>query len=357
MKRLLGAVALLVSICLPTSANAGLQQLTDLFVFGDSLSDGGNSGLLSQAALAGTYPPAPYYNGQYSNGLVAVEYLWRAYNPGSTNFKPSLAGGTNYAVGGATTGITSFNTVTPTVPAALQPVYAGTSNTGQLFGSPQLTGFFSSPSPDFDPATSLFVVWFFPNDVFNWLATDMLPGTVQGGPPEHGDASDLISNGISNIVETISVLAAAGAQHFLVPNLPNIGAIPLAGPGGSKDLLDLTVAFNVAIASTLSYLDTNVLLSGEIVQFDTYSLVNKVLAQPDAYGFDNAKDPCFVASSGSMCADPDKYVFWDEVHPTTAAHEILGAGLYAAVVPEPSTIALFALGLFGIVARRRRKLP
>ena len=60
MKRLLGAVALLVSICLPTSANAGLQQLTDLFVFGDSLSDGGNSGLLSQAALAGTYPPAPY---------------------------------------------------------------------------------------------------------------------------------------------------------------------------------------------------------------------------------------------------------------------------------------------------------
>ena len=110
MKKLLAGMALIVSASLPVAANASLQELTNLYVFGDSLSDGGNSGLVSQQFTGGafTYPPPPYYNGQYSNGPVAVEYLWQAYNPGSTSFTPSLAGGTNYAIGGATSGLANF---------------------------------------------------------------------------------------------------------------------------------------------------------------------------------------------------------------------------------------------------------
>ena len=124
-KKLLGALALVAAMGLPASANASLQTLSDLFVFGDSLSDGGNSGIVSQAATGGavTFPPPPYYNGQYSNGPVAVEYLWKSYNPGDTSFKPSLAGGTNYAIGGATTGLASYNSVNPNVPPPLQPAY------------------------------------------------------------------------------------------------------------------------------------------------------------------------------------------------------------------------------------------
>ena len=82
-KKLLGALALFAAMGLPAAANASLQTLSDLFVFGDSLSDGGNSGIVSRAATGGsiTYPPSPYYNGQYSNGPVAVEYLWQSYNP------------------------------------------------------------------------------------------------------------------------------------------------------------------------------------------------------------------------------------------------------------------------------------
>ena len=108
-------------------------MLSSLFVFGDSLSDGGNSGIVSRAATGGTntYPPSPYYNGQYSNGPVAVEYLWNSYNPGDTSFKPSLAGGTNYAIGGATTGLASYNSVSPNVPPDLQHAYDNLGNNWQ----------------------------------------------------------------------------------------------------------------------------------------------------------------------------------------------------------------------------------
>jgi phospholipase/lecithinase/hemolysin len=80
MKKIFGTLALSTALMLPLSASAALQQLTDLFVFGDSLSDGGNSGLISAAYPEGNpsgivFPPFPYFNGQYSNGPVAVDYL------------------------------------------------------------------------------------------------------------------------------------------------------------------------------------------------------------------------------------------------------------------------------------------
>ncbi len=74
MRKLFGALALAVSVGLPASANAGLQRLDNLFVFGDSLSDGGNSGLISGSVVPPgvVYPPLPYSDGRYSNGKVAV---------------------------------------------------------------------------------------------------------------------------------------------------------------------------------------------------------------------------------------------------------------------------------------------
>ena len=52
---------------------------------------------------------------RYSNGPTAVEYLWQAYNPGNPGgFTPSNTGGTNYALGGASTGSFNFNSINPT---------------------------------------------------------------------------------------------------------------------------------------------------------------------------------------------------------------------------------------------------
>ena len=53
----------------------------------------------------------------------------------------------------------------------------------------------------------------------------------------------------------------------------------------------------------------------------------------------------------------DKYLFYDDVHPTTAGHKVIADAVYAAIIPEPSAYAaIFGALAFGFgCAYRRRK--
>src|SRR5271166_2660917 len=95
---LIGA-ALLALFAAPVSA----APFSAIYAFGDSLSDAGNAYIASGRKA----PPAPPYAlvngfGVFSNGPVWVQNL--ASELGLGALLPSLAGGTDFAVGGAQTG-------------------------------------------------------------------------------------------------------------------------------------------------------------------------------------------------------------------------------------------------------------
>ena len=309
----------------PLAARAELLTISDMFVFGDSLSDGGNSGLLTQAAAGVVFPPSPYAGGRYSNGPTAVERLWNLYNADG-GLQPSLAGGTNFAIGGATSGSESFNELNDNVPPALRPVFAGFGMAWQLEQFQAYAG-----SNSFDPATSLFVVWTFPNDVFYATAAGALPGTVPGSP----GGANVVENAIANIVTTIQILAAVGAQHFLVPNLANLADAPaFAGTPAADQLSQLSNAFNAALAAQLALLDAA--SPAEIIYFDTDALFQAVRADPAAFGITNTTGQCVQNLENGLCT-PGQWLFWDGVHPTTAAHQIVAREFRRALIAESSS--------------------
>lgn len=81
------AVLVAIGLMVPFAAEAYQQ----MYVFGDSLSDGGNAYKIIGDAYPGTEFPPPPNNQRNSNGLVAVEYL--AQNL-VLPLQPSTLGGT-----------------------------------------------------------------------------------------------------------------------------------------------------------------------------------------------------------------------------------------------------------------------
>ena len=89
-------IAIFVCVVVPSVvARAGSPAFDAIYVFGDSYCDVGNVFL----ATGGTQPLSPpYYFGRFSNGPIWVEHVASAMG---LPMHASLAGGTDYAFGGA----------------------------------------------------------------------------------------------------------------------------------------------------------------------------------------------------------------------------------------------------------------
>lgn len=317
-RRLLVVLALISAI---GSSVAVAAPITSIVVIGDSLSDGGNGFALT----GGVFPPPPYAQ-RASNGPVAVEYMAQLLG---VPLVPAALGGTNYAVVGALTGTQNFAAATYGQPAL--------SNTGML----AQTASYLATAPVIDPAGTLFVVWGGPNDFFV--------------DPSAASAA----NALGNLATTISALYAGGARRFLVPNMADLSLTPSGRalpPNLAATLQALSLGFNTGLDGTLDILEG--LLPGiDITRFDTFALMTMIAANPGAYGFSNASQACvtgILTGGATVCSDPSSYVFWDSVHPTTAAHQVLG-NAFARSVPEPATLSLLLVaGALGLHARRRR---
>jgi len=304
---------ILLTTVLSTQALAAYSQLV---VFGDSLSDNGNLFALTQAVTGTGTPGAPYVNGRFSNGPVAVEDM-------AAKLNLSL---TDYAYGGAQTGLGNLGGTK----------LNGTGVQGQVG---MFADALAGSSAD---ANALYVVWAGPNDFF--AGSNMLSSTTS-------------TTASTNLLNDISSLYQLGARQFFVPLMPNLGLTPAAAaadastPGYKAAAAQRTAEYNQLISTGLSTL-SGTLAGVQIQSFDTTSFMAEQTLLMQGQGF-NTTDACVNATAHTVCANPDSYLFWDGVHPTAAAHLALGDA-FAAAVPEPATVWTFMLGL-AMLAYWRRK--
>jgi phospholipase/lecithinase/hemolysin len=304
-----------------------------IYSFGDSLSDVGNI----FAATGGLEPAPPYVNGQFSNGNVWVQDL--AHDLGLPPLLPSRLGGTDYAYGDGETGPTPFNTS----PAATDLLGA----TGQLAQ-------FEATHATADP-NALYTIWIGSNDVTDILGT--LPTPLQA-------AAD-VGTVVGNIDTAISTLAALGAKKFLIVTVPDLGKTPEALAEGTA-ASDAASALSASLDSTLvngagliPSLKTLATTDGiHLSVLNSYVLLDSVIADPALFNLTNTSSPCYVGpytGGGSVCAMPDKYLFWDELHPTAAGQAIVAAAADKLVAPEPTSLSLTIAGLLAFLVVNRRR--
>jgi cysteine-rich repeat protein len=88
------------------------------------------------------------------------------------------------------------------------------------------------------------------------------------------------------------------------------------------------VDFNAALAAYLDTLPEDI----EIFKLDVFALAGQFVSTPATFGFTDVTSACW--NGLSVCTDPSAYLYWDQIHPTTAAHEIIGSAARA-MVPAP----------------------
>jgi phospholipase/lecithinase/hemolysin len=305
-----GIAALAGVVMLSAPAFAGEDQ-ADVFIFGDSMSDGGNRYLQSGQTTKSPYPLVPTYpytmgGFHYSNGkpwsMRFAQAVGDVSGGKASRANPGKNG--NYAHGGAR-GRT--NLVHPADDASDQ-VQA------------MLADFGGAPSD------ALYVIQFGGNDVRDALEAITVDGN---GAPDLSASFGILFTALAEVQGNMQALYNAGARNFLVVNVPdlaNVPAIALQGPGTQFITSIFIGTFNGELEGRLIALKSNVGIN--ISSFDIFGLTNDVVTNPGNYGLTNVSWPClnFLAESGGKCENPEEYMFWDGFHPTAAAHRIIADG-------------------------------
>ena len=328
-------VALLIVCLLPSIAAAQVPQFDAFYVFGDSLADNGN--ILIQTSAMRMKPPVPpsatphrtYFNGRFSNGYIAFEYLWErlsGHKPGSPRgLKPSLAA--------------------PFIqkPGALDFAFGGT-------GTPYIDktpGGFSSPG--LKGQVELFRLALLGRKP----SPRALYAIVTGSNDYRNDPFNVPMNPVDvvrNIEDAIVSLYRLGARNVMVVDLPDLGKIPAnaVDPDISAAASALSAYHNGLLYSALAGLKARypqlhlITVKLDPLFIDLQSSMNSLIPMIEVYSQRPPGVSACLFVNPATCIDMPPivfnanlgFIFWDVAHPTTEAHHFLGDYMYDQLVSE-----------------------
>lgn len=297
LRRSIAAVATSLALAAP----AAHAQYSGAYVFGDSLSDAGQYG-----ARFTTNP-----------GLTIPMYVAQHFGISVT---PSFYGGTDYAQGGA-----QVNAQSPLVPPDAPNLSIADQVSLQLGKGPL-------------NHNALYQLWGGSNDIL------VVASEVGAGQMTAAQAQAAVAQAATDLVTQAVRLQSSGARYLIVYNVPDIGRSPLAASEGAQtSFTALSSLFDTTMNAGIAAAHLNV------VQVNTFKLLDEVTANPAAFGFVNATIPVCTTASALQCTpstlrDPNgalTWVFADGVHPTTGL-ALIGAEAALSMLQGPAMIGALA---------------
>lgn len=289
----------------------------ELYIFGDSLSDTGNA----QAFSGNPAVPA-----RFSNGPVAVDVIAAALGTAAT---PSLflSGqqlGNNYAVGGA------------------QAVDADRDESTYDTNLPTQVNLYLAYNGFQASATDLHAVIIGGNDLFQ-AATIRSASVAEESGPVRQDirkaAEARVTEAVASVEAQLMKLVGAGARNLLVATAPDVSQVPsqldataylqaIANDAQEAKraakfpsyVSKLVSQYNEELAAAVARVEA---IAGiEIVEWDLASFLSNQIEDAESLGYDNVTDGCIEDFANLPACEG--FLFFDGVHPTTAAHQAAG---------------------------------
>uniref|UniRef100_A0ACD6ADQ2 Uncharacterized protein n=4 Tax=Avena sativa TaxID=4498 RepID=A0ACD6ADQ2_AVESA len=339
---------LLLAVLLLAGAHGGEAQplVPGLFTFGDSTVDIGNNDYL-HTLIKADFPPygRDFKNrvatGRFCNGKLATDIT--ADTLGFTSYPPAYlspeASGKNLLIGAnfASAGSGYYDHTAlmyHAIPFSQQLEYFREyqSKLEAVAGSSQAKSIVTG---------SLYIISFGASDfVQNYYINPLLFKTQTVD-----QFSDLL---VSIFVNSATQLYGMGARRIAVTTLPPLGCLPAAitlfGHGSTGCVSKLnsdSQRFNGKMSTAVNSLAKRY-HDLKIAVFDIYTPLLSLVTSPESQGFTEAKRGCcgtgkveftvFLCNPKSVgtCSNATSYVFWDAVHPSEAANQVIADTLVEA---------------------------
>ena len=266
-------------------AEANANRFSRVIAFGESSTDSGNVFELSEAK----FPPSPpYFNGGWSNGPVWLDMVSEQLGFGLS--VPSLRGGTNYAYGGARSGL--GETVTNCSDMGLTMCFdVSVANYGT-----QISMFLADTPVVGDD--DLLMLWGGHNDMFAQLDPAVVADNLAA------DVATLLDRGAKNIV-FLKLFSGVG-QSDQVNSLVSPRLVPLASQHPDASLIVV----------------------------DIPKMTDEFFQDPAKYGITKCEGQALNTRTLEVVPNPDEYLSWDGIHVTTAFNRVIADYVLKSLEPD-----------------------